>query len=220
MAADPCRASRPELAALALGRLDAGEQVALLAHLDGCAACRELLTELRDSVAALGHASLAHLDTDHVPAADLLDRITTQASIERASRRRHRRRRLTRAVLGAAAAVAFALVGFLVVARDGTDAPRLQPFAVAPAGADVRFGLAPNEQGTEIVLQQRGLDPNGVYWMWITDQRGERFTAGTFRGAPRDHRIRMQSALAMNEAVRVWCTDGNQDVVLDSWVQR
>ena len=77
------------------------------------------------------------------------------------------------------------------------------------------------KRGRAMVLEPlAGLDPNGVYWMWVADQNGERFTAGTFRGAPKDHMIRMQSALPMNEAVRVWCTDDKQDVVLDSWVQK
>ena len=30
----------------------------------------------------------------------------------------------------------------------------------------------------------------------------------------------MQSALPLDETVRVWCTDSDTEVVLDSWVKR
>lgn len=219
MHAEVCRALRGELAAVALDRAEPDERTRVIAHVDGCPECRELLAELQGTVRALPWAQLDHVDTDHAPSGDLVDRITALAHAERSSTRRARSRRVLSGVLGAAAAVAFAIAGFLIVGR-GAGSPELQPFSVAPAGADVRFGLQRNEQGTQIVLEQHGLEADRVYWMWLADQNGQRFTAGTFRGGPRTERIRMQSALPLDETVRVWCTDAEQGIVLDSWVQR
>jgi hypothetical protein len=219
MQADVCRAIRGDLAAVALDRADPDDRTRVIAHVDGCPDCRDLLVELRLTVRALPWAAIEHIDADHVPPGDLLDRITAEVRSERSTTRRRRIRRAAASVLAAAAAVAFVFAGFLI-ARDRGGAPDLQPFAVAPAGADVRFGLQRNDQGTQIVLQQQGLDPNGVYWMWLADQSGQRFTAGTFRGGAKVDKFRMQSALPLDETVRVWCTDAEQDVVLDSWVQR
>jgi len=60
------------------------------------------------------------------------------------------------------------------MARDGNAAQVLQPFAVAPNGATATFALAPNDQGTQIVLRQQGLDPTRVYWLWLADEAGKR----------------------------------------------
>jgi hypothetical protein len=223
MSADVCRARRGELAVVALGQAEADERTRVLAHVDACPACRELLEELQVAARALPLAALEHLlaDREPQPSGDLVERIAAQARVERAAlagtRRRHRRRRAAGLLAGAAAVVVFAVGGFLI-ARD-RGAVDLEPFAVVPTGADVRFGLTANDQGTQIVLQQRGLDPNRIYWMWLADQRGERYTAGTFRGGA-DTSIKMQSALPLDETVRVWCTDAKQDVVLDKWIER
>ena len=43
---DGCRDWRGAIGAAALGRIDPAEEIALRAHLDGCAACRAELREL------------------------------------------------------------------------------------------------------------------------------------------------------------------------------
>jgi len=219
MSADECRSFRGDLAAVALERADADERVRVMAHVDGCAECRHELDALRRTVRALPAASLEHVETDHVPSSDLADRITRTARDERRRERRSRARRVSAALVGAAAAMLLAIGAYAVV-RTHDDSPALQPFAVAPNGASATFGLAPNDQGTQILLRQRGLDPARVYWMWLTDEKGQRFSAGTFRGTTSDETITLQSALPLEQTVRVWCTDADTTVVLDSWVRR
>lgn len=214
-----CRAHRGDLAALALDRLDADERTRLLAHVDGCVECRDALDELRAAAGALAYASLDHLEGSDSPPADLVERIARSARDERRGARRARHRRLLVAGVGVAAALLLGL-GFVRMARDGDTTPALQPFTVAPDGASVDFGLVRNDQGTRIVLRQSGLDPSRVYWMWLADESGRRYNAGTFRGAERAETITMQSALPLDETVRVWCTDSDTEVVLDSWVKR
>ena len=220
MRADECRSLRGELASVALDRSEDDGRTRTLAHLDGCADCRHELSELRRTVRALPAASLEHLDTDHMPSTDLADRITRSAREERHHTRHRRGRRAARVLAGVAAAAAIvALVSFALVRIDGTSAA-LQPFATAPNGAIATFGLEKNNQGTKILLRQRGLDPARVYWLWLTDASGQRFSAGTFRGTAHDETITLQSALPLDQTVRVWCTDSDTAVVLDSWIQR
>lgn len=220
MRADECRSLRGELASVALDRSEDDGRTRTLAHLDGCADCRHELSELRRTVRALPAASLEHLDTDHMPSTDLADRITRSAREERHHTRHRRGRRAARVLAGVAAAAAIvALVSFALVRIDDTSAA-LQPFATAPNGAIATFGLEKNNQGTKILLRQRGLDPARVYWLWLTDASGQRFSAGTFRGTAHDETITLQSALPLDQTVRVWCTDSDTAVVLDSWIQR
>jgi Anti-sigma-K factor rskA len=218
MSTDDCRAMRGELAAVALDRADEPTRLHVRAHVDSCAECREALDELSVTARALPAASLEHLQNDAVPSSDLVERIARSVRTERRAAERSRRRRVASTVLGAAAALVIALFGVVVWRAD--DAPALQSFAVAPVGASAAFGLSENDQGTQILLRHHGLDPNRVYWMWLTDAEGQRYNAGSFRGTMKDETIKLQSALPLEQTVRVWCTDAETDVVLDSWVQR
>lgn len=219
MSAEDCRQLRGELAAFALDRAEADDRTRVVAHLDHCAACRDELVELRQVAAALPLAQLEHVDTDHHPSSDLLDRIARGARDERRATQRARRRRVVLALVGAAAAATIALMALAFLRDDGAT-PALQPFSVAPSGTRANFGLLPNDQGTKIVLQQNGLDPERTYWMWLTDAEGKRYSAGTFRGAAHDETITMQSALPLKDTVRIWCTGENSEVVLDKWIDR
>ena len=216
---EDCRSRRGDLAAYALDRLDADERTRLLAHVDGCAECRGALDELRSTARALPFASLEHLDANDVPPVDLAERIARTVRDERRRAHRNRARRVAAIVAGIAAALVLG-VGLIRMVRDGDAAQVLQPFAVAPNGATATFALAPNDQGTQIVLRQQGLDPTRVYWLWLADGAGKRYNAGTFRGTDREQTITLQSALPLEETVRVWCTDADTKVVLDSWVTR
>lgn len=220
MSSEECRTLRGDLAAFALDRSEPDDHTRVLAHLDHCANCREDLTELRGVARALPAAILEHVDTDHHPSPDLVERIARRAREERRGARRRRLQRAALALGGVAATVAIAVFAF-AAGRDTSSTPALQPFAVTRAGTTAEFGLAGNDQGTQVVLRQRGLDPERTYWMWLTDAHGERYSAGTFRGGAQDETITMQSALPLEETVRVWCTGENADeVVLDKWIKR
>ncbi len=217
MSSDDCRSYRGDLAAFALDRLDDLDRTRLVAHLDSCADCRFDLEELRLTARALPAASLAHLDADHVPSFDLAERIAQSARTERTKVRHLHVRRAIVAAMSVAAALILAIVTFSVAHND-TATASLQPFSVAPNGAMASFGLQKNDQGTQVRLHHRGLDPNSIYWVWLTDASGQRFNAGTFRGTWKDETITLQSALPLEDTVRVWCTDASTNVVLDSWL--
>jgi hypothetical protein len=212
MATEACREWRGEVAALALGREDAHASRAQ-AHIDGCPACRDELADLRRTAGLLALADPAHLAVEPAPPADLATRILRQVRSEGARARRVRRRRRT-VVTFAAAACALLVAGLIVVRADGDD--DLQAFTKAAPGVDGTFGLDANGQGTAVRLTHRGLDPDEVYWLWLTDDSGRRVSAGTFRGASDGDELVLQSALPLDDAVRVWVTDEQDTVVLDA----
>ena len=59
---DPCRDLRGALGAAALGGIDSADDIALRAHLDGCAACRAELRELTLVAGALAAVPLSAVD--------------------------------------------------------------------------------------------------------------------------------------------------------------
>src|SRR5262245_11152948 len=108
MTADACREWRGALAAAALGREDAGEQIALRAHIDGCAACRAELDELLAVARALPAADPDRLTDPSQPSSDLAVLVVDRVAAERAA---HRRRRFARVKAIAAAVVAIVALG-------------------------------------------------------------------------------------------------------------
>jgi anti-sigma factor RsiW len=211
--ADACRDRQGDLAALALGRLVVEDEARVQAHLDGCDSCRRALAELRRTVRALPAADLTRLDTEPVPPADLPARIASEV---RRARHAARRRRRNRALVGiaAAAAVVVVAIGTVALARGGS--PTMHDFATEAPGVDGEYAIQANDQGTAVRLAYRGLHPDDVYWLWLTDGSGRRVSAGTFRGTEAESTVVLQSALPAERAVRIWVTDATDAVLLDS----
>jgi anti-sigma-K factor RskA len=217
MTAEPCRGRRGDVAAYALGRLSPDDATRTLAHLDGCPTCRDALAELRSTAALLPLADPQRIDSQPVPPPDLGERIQKRVLEDRrAQRARATRRRFTTAIAAAAAILALAIAAVFIVGPD--DDPSLQTFAEAAPGVSGAFSLEANEQGTAVIFEHRGLDPDEIYWLWLTDDSGRRMSAGTFQGAQSTTRVTLQSALPEDEAVRIWVTDTADDVVLDSQI--
>ncbi len=222
---ESCREWRGDLAADALGLLDAHARVALQAHLDGCAACRAELVELTAVARALPAA-----DADEVvsrsspgeltePPAGLGERVLGSLAFARADERRQRRRRIG-VVVGTVVAAAAAVVGLLVVGASvnspSHDDDRTIDFAVEPDGVDATATLHNEEYGTEVKLLIDGLNDGEWYWLWLTDDEGDRVSAGTFRASGEHFTADMTSALPLRHARRIWVTDADDRVVFDS----
>jgi predicted anti-sigma-YlaC factor YlaD len=208
-----CADWRGELAARALGVASAEDDIALDAHLDGCRACRSELDELRASADALALADPDRLDPpDSGPF--LADQIVERVAAESAAGRRRRRRRL------AAVAGALAVAAAVVVAVALGTGPRAEDTpALELAGSDGVTGsamLTDRPWGTEITLEVEGLDEGHTYWLWLTDDDGDRVVAGSLTGTgDRAHAV-LASALASEDARRIWMTDEADRVVLDA----
>jgi anti-sigma factor RsiW len=217
---EPCRDWRGALGAAALGGIDPAEEIALRAHLDGCAACR---AELRD-LTAVAHA-LASVPMESVtsapaePSRALGDRVFASVARERDTRRNRRTRRVlvgSGAFLSAAAAVV-AIVLFIGV---GGSAPGTSVLLKSPAGspevASAHATLRSKSTGTEVDVEVTGLPAGHYYWLWVTGDDGRRIAAGTFQGTPTAIEMRMLAAVPLSEARRIWVTDEARKIVLDA----
>lgn len=211
---DACREWRGDLAAMAINRLPADERARVLAHTDGCTSCRAELTMLEHLGRAMTHADATRLDHEPAPPPELRDRIMMQLSDERALVRHRARRRLGRVLVAAAAAVVVLALGATVMLRDSGGDDRV-PFAFALPDTNGSFALHRNSTGTSVTFTHEGLDPNAIYWLWLTDASGKRVAAGTFNGTDTPATVTMQAALSRDLVVRVWVTDKADVVVLD-----
>lgn len=207
-----CRTWRGDLAARALDRDDPARRSALGAHLDGCAACRADLDELRAVADAVALADIEHLVQGAVDPA-VGERVVARIAEERRAAARRRR------VLAlAGAAVIAALIGVaLGVGRQDRAGPTGERVDLAgPAGATGSATLIPRAWGTEVSLTVDGLGEGEVYWLWLSTDEGERVVAGTLTGTGATMTAVLAAALPTEDAVRVWMTDDDEGVVLDS----
>jgi anti-sigma factor RsiW len=214
---EACREWRAALGAAALGGLDPAEDVALRAHLDGCAECRAELRELT-SVAR----TLSLVDPDSLsdalpqPPGSLGERVLDSVAREREHRARHRRHRVLVAASAALVAAA-AIVAVLLFVPSSSHATRV----VFPTenGVSASATLHAKPAGTEVAFHVQGLHPGDYYWLWVTGSDGDRIAAGTFQGSTRPVNVTMTAALPLQEARRVWVTDAKNNVVLDTHLQ-
>lgn len=215
---EACREWRAALGAAALGGLDPAEDLALRAHLDGCAECRAELREL-SSVAR----TLPLVDPDALsdalpqPSRELGARVLDSVARERqhrSARRRHRVLVAASAALVAAAAIV-AVVLFVPGSSNGTK-------VVFPTehGVSASATLHARPAGTEVAFHVQGLHPGDYYWLWVTGDDGDRIAAGTFQGSSHPVNVTMTAAVPLQEARRVWVTDAQNNVVLDTHLKQ
>ena len=214
-----CETWQPALAGWLVAQLLPHEEHALLAHLEGCSACRSEADRLFDVAAvSLGADLGAPLSASAVehPPSDLGDRIVGRV-------RRERRARLASRAVVAVAAVA-ATVGLVAAVGRTEDEPPLRgqevTFVRQAPGAEATAVVAPDGDGALIGLTATGLDPDTTYALWLTPPGGgyaERIAAGTFRpDADGRVEVRLRSALAAEETGRVWATTPEGEIALDT----
>jgi anti-sigma factor RsiW len=218
---DPCRDLRGALGAAALGGGDPADDIALRAHLDGCAACRAELRELTLVARALAAIPLAAVDAAPAePSGELGSRVLERVARERGTRRSRRVRR-TFAGAGAFASLAAAVIAAVLVFGSVGDGPAgtrvvLPGVGGARATATATAMLRAKPSGTEVEMKVTGLHRGDYYWLWLTDDGGRRLPAGTFQGSDRPIDLRLTAAMPLSEARRIWVTDGKDRVVLDA----
>jgi len=199
---DPCRGWAPLLAAAAVEDLTGSERVSLDGHLDGCAACRGNLAELRRTLAVLPAADVDHLDhPSGVPTG--LDRRIFDTITRNARTRRHA---VIISVTGVAAGVLVLL--YLAFAFTGGGASTGERVQLADAGGVHAVAtLEPRPWGTQIRLQIDGFAPATTCNVWLERPNGTRVPAGTFtslRQRPLD--VVLATSLPRDQAVAVGVT--------------
>src|SRR3954468_24766301 len=149
---DPCRDLRGALGAAALGGGDPADDIALRAHLDGCAACRAELRELTLVARALAATPLAAVDAAPAePSGALGSRVLERLARERGALRSRRVRR-TLVGAGAFASVAAVVIAAVLVfgSGNGPAGTRVVLRGVGDARATATAMLRAKPAGTEV----------------------------------------------------------------------
>lgn len=218
---DPCRDLRGALGAAALGGIDPADDIALRAHLDGCAACRSELRELTLVARALDAVPISALEAAPAePSGALAGRVLDRVARER---EQARSRRVHRALVGvgAFAGMAAAVIAAILVlgGSGGSEGTRVALHGVGTGrSATATATLHAKTAGTEVAMKVQGLDDGDYYWIWVTGENGDRIPAGTFQGSGDPIEMRLTAALPLSKARRIWVTDGEDRVVLDARV--
>jgi hypothetical protein len=214
---EACRDWRGALGAAALGVIEPAEEVGLRAHLDGCAACRAELRDLKAVAETLSAASITSvISAPAEPSGTLGGRVISRVAEERDAQHRRRTRRITAGV-GALAAVA-ALIAAVVLAVGGSgDAPTNQVVMRGAEGATATATLTAQPVGTAINVHLSGLDPEKYYWLWLTGEDDDRkMGAGTFTGSRTPAEVELTAGIPLDKARRIWVTDKDDKIVLDA----
>jgi hypothetical protein len=214
MITDHCEPFKGMIAMEVVGQLPDHERVALIAHLDGCPACRD---ERRDLMALA--SVLPAADPDRVQESELPPRLQT-AVLERlhAEARRHQRRRRSRYALGSAAAAAVASVAVVVtVAWPSTDSASVA--LRAPTGVHASAVLKAESWGTSMVLHETGQPAGQVLWVSMRTESGSWWQTGTYRTVGSSVRVNMACALKLAQIDGVWVRDSAGRTVLQGYVQ-
>ena len=210
MAADSHRELRELIGSFAVGALSPDEAARLLAHLDGCRECRELLAELTPVAAALAVVDPEQAAAEAplpAPIEPLLAHVHEEVG-------RRRRRRLAGSVVAVAAAVLLALV--VVSGGDPpVPTPEERPLRSARAGVSGSVALLDRFWGTQMTLAAEGLPEREAVVIWIQRRSGERVAAGTLYGlGARRVRAELAASVRVRDAVAVGVSDEGGRVLL------
>ena len=215
MITDHCGPFQGMIAMEVVGQLGDRERIALIAHLDGCAACRADRRDLMSLATALPVA-----DPDRVEESELPARLE-KAVLGRlgADARRDRRRRRSRVVVGSAAAVFVAAVASVVtLVWPSTDRVR---FALqAPPGVHATAALTAESWGTSLELHETGQPAGQVLWVSMRTESGSWWQTGTYEPVGSTVRVNMACALKLAKIDGVWVRDQAGNVVLHGYVPR
>lgn len=211
---DPgCIRWQGEIAMQSLGKLEPEVAVALQAHLEGCAECREQASELAPLAAALTIASPAALEDSEagrIPSRlqeSVLHRLGTEARRDR--RRSHRRVGVVATVAAgiAAAAVAVILVG------SPPPTGRVVSLSGAP-GTAATITLVRSSSGSVVTLREHGQPVGRDFVVTIQSNSGTWWQAGSYHTSSPTVRAQLTCAVEPYEITRVWVRDSTGATVL------
>lgn len=175
-----CEQWREALAMHLLGDQPVEEMTGLLAHLDGCAECQAIASELTETVAMLKFVNRSSVEpTASVPPA-LTARVLGDLHDVGVAHRR--RRRVTVAATGLIGALAAALILVAVFSGSHASAPSERALALRGAPSVTASALLVKQPwGTSLQLRERGLPGGEVYTVSMETKSGRWWTAGTYR---------------------------------------
>jgi Putative zinc-finger len=204
----------------ALGALEPDERAGLLAHLDGCASCRELARELGQTASVL-----AFVDRDELSSSGSLPRALTERVLgtlhDDALAARRRRRVGAGAAFAAVGAIAAAII--LLVALGSTGSPgttrgtHTEVLSGQGTTATATAVLSATSWGTAGTLTERGLPAGEVYLVAMRTDSTSWWTAASYRGvAGQSVRIPMSCFVPLSTITGIRVTNTSGATVLES----
>lgn len=190
-----CRDYHSLLGMHVLGRLPEAETAPLLAHTDGCPACRAELESLDQVAGALGHANPDRVASPPSPPPWLADSVVTAVGV-RDSRRRRRRRLLAWTGGLTAAAASAAVVGTVLLSGAGAHT-----VTYGARGMQISAELDARQWGTAVNLKVSGLENGQRYLVWLERADGSRVPAGSFTARGTGSAMELSAAVQGDDAV-------------------
>jgi len=176
-----CEQWRGAIAVDALGALEPDERLGLLAHLDGCAECRETARELAQTASVLAFADREEVrQTASVPPA-LAERVLGSLHDDALAARRRRRARVG-GVLAAVGAIAASLAILLAIGQPARSSGRTEVLSGPATAATASAVLSAQPWGTAISFTEHGLATGGVFRVDMRTSSGAWWTAGSITG--------------------------------------
>jgi len=210
VSADPCDRFRGLIAMEVVGRISEEEGVALTAHTDGCAACRDDRRDLLVLPLVLPAADPDHVEEQELPfelRRAVLDRL-------RQDERHERRVRRSWVAVGSAAAAAVAAVTVLltVVLPSG---PAVRTLSLrGPAAVHATARLTSEPWGTALDLQETGQAPGQVLTVAMQSTSGAWWPTGTYRTRRGRVGVTMACAVTMAQISDIAVRNATGHVVL------
>jgi hypothetical protein len=199
MTPELCEHFRGLIAMEIVGQISDEERVALVAHVDGCAACREERHDL-----SVLPAVLVAGDPDHFGEHELPFRLQSAVLQQlRAEQRHERRARRTRtiALSGVAACVVAAALAVSLVLTAGNGAKQVALEGPPNVHAFVR--LTPKPWGTQVDLQESGQKVGQIVTVAMHTTSGSWWSAGTYRTVGGTVHVTMGCALTITSITGV-----------------
>jgi len=202
------------LALDAIGRLPGPEHLGLVAHLDGCRACRADEHELEELSASLASADFSNLYEEQMPGSlfgAVLGRLRAEA-------RRERRTRNLRYVLGGTAAAAAVALG-LALSLGGTVPAGRTVALTGGRGVHASLRLTSEAWGTSLHIEESGERGGQVFWVSMRTTSGTWWNAGSYRTVSgRAVQVDLACALGLANIRSLWVRDSTGHVVLHAYL--
>jgi hypothetical protein len=210
-----CERWRGDLALASMGGLDAGEKLALDAHLAGCSECRQELAELESVIKALA----------------LADPVQVDPGFQREPRTRSPRppipvpvpvpplqaRRRFRWALGGLG-VAAVLAGASLLWLGPLSAHAITIPLRGTKDVQATAVLTAEHWGTDVSLQVAGQPAGGVYHVSMESTAGTWWQAGSYHAEKGAVHVELACGVNPTKVDRIWIENSSGQVVLHAYI--
>ena len=212
-----CEQWNEAIAMHVFGDLSVNEEVALLAHLEGCDDCRALASEMTETFSLLEHVDAGAIAASTSVSPELSQRVLRDLHRVGVHQRRTRIVRVVSVACVGAIAASLIFVGLFTA--KSAPAP-LQRTVALRGAASVKASaeLVAQPWGTTVKLRERGLPSGTLYTVSMESDNGTWWTAGTYRSTSgKTVNATMTCAVALQRITNVRVVNGAGVMVLSNY---